>query len=221
MVDGGGNNRHSRPVSTMYETADFKPQRFPQLLLSTPASGHHPHHEKAGPRNSSNVITSSKLEKSSMYSPSNLARFQSTPNIASPDLYGGHSSHKRIDALKSQGKNIQQKFKNLFVRKQNRKNFNLATSESEQPKRRTTSNHDFDDDEEQEHHHQEVPLRQPQELIIPAKKREENNNNDRSSVYIQKTTPQTTQYRSSGKIDTDVDFTGKFWNFNLNFNFEL
>ena len=235
-MDGIGqhyHNRNSRPVSTIFDVSPregallFKPGRYPQL---GGGGGSHHHHEKAGPRNSSNVVSSTAAgngkASQGMYSPSNLARFQSTPNIASPDLYGGNSSssspNKRIDALKSQGKNIQQKFKNLFVRKQNRKNFNLnASSDLDSqisgPKRRTNStNHDVDQDNGGGGGDQTVESGgEPQELIIPPRRsRDEQNSsnsngseNHRSSVYLHQT-PQV-QHRSSGRIDTDVDFTGK------------
>lgn len=173
VVDGNdGFSRGQR--STTYEHFDeFKPQRHPKLapLVS----------EKLA----------SKHASSNLYSSSNLSRFQSTPNIASPDLYGGQPAHKRIEALKNQGKNIRQKFKNLFGVKQTKKNFNLGESPlGEQTNRGRTASSNNDDDEE--------PL--PTNSVT---RRHEERNSYTNSSHI---TPG--HYRSS-KIDTDVQYTGE------------
>jgi len=165
-VDG-----HTRPISTYEQFDDFQPQRHPTLLQR----------DNDKPDSNLNSFASSK------------SRFQSTPNITSPDLYG-HSSHKRIEAIKNQGKNIRQKFKNLFGVKQSKKNFNLGNDSDQLNRPRTASSNDVD--------------QQPQSVTIPANL--PNKSDERSSVYS--TAPQITpgHYRSS-KIDTDVQFTGKLF----------
>lgn len=173
VVDG--NDGFSRgQLSTTYEDFDeFKPQRHPKLaplVSEKPASKH---------------------GSSNLYSSSNLSRFQSTPNIASPDLYGGQPAHKRIEALKNQGKNIRQKFKNLFGVKQTKKNFNLGESHlGEQTNRGRTASSNDDDEE-------------PLTTNSVTRRHEERN----SYTNLSHVTPG--HYRSS-KIDTDVQYTGEF-----------
>lgn len=61
---------------------------------------------------------------------SNMSRYQSSPNLISPELYNQTSTNKRIEQLKNQGKNIGQRFRNLFGVKPTRKNITISPKSS-------------------------------------------------------------------------------------------